>query len=119
MPPSKFADISVDDINDTYRKGYITAAQRNQVLRDKATDTLENTIQNQGILKSYFTQTVKHVQAAWDDYVKMADEYVPAQAGSKQQNTIGGAANETLQTLKNAGRVIWDQIGALTAPFTA
>ena len=49
----------------------------------------------------------------------MADEYKPAQAGSKQQQTVGGAINESLATLDRAKNIIWNQIQVLTAPFTA
>ena len=119
MATDKAKRPTVEQIEAAYRQGYLTAADKNTKMRLLADENLEDYIGENGMLKAYFTQTVKHVQQQWDEFVQMADEYKPAQAGSKQQTTIGGAINESLATLDRAKNIIWNQIQVLTAPFTA
>src|SRR5690348_2446126 len=116
--PRSLADVSVDEINATYKAGYITAASRNEMIQRKAKEVLENDIRNQGMLKTYFTETVKHWGETWNEFVKLVDDYKPASSGS-EKNKPGGAINESLATLNRAKSIVMLELQAITAPFTA
>src|SRR5687768_8429011 len=103
-----------EQINAAYKAGLMTAADRNDKMRLLAGENLEDIIENQGIVKTYFTQTLKHVQENWEDFLQMADDYKPP-----KKSDAGAAANEALDTFRRAGRLMWDQIGMLTAPIQA
>jgi hypothetical protein len=107
-------NITPEQINKRYKQGYLFASDRNELMRQKAELTLGDIIENQGIVKSYFTESIKHVQAQWDDIVQMADSYKPV-----KDSSVVGALKETGQELKMAGRIFIDVLSAITAPLTA
>ena len=112
-------DISVDEINDTYKEGYLTKKARDDMIRRKAAEVLDNTIRDQGMVKTYFTEMIKHVQSNWDDTVQAFKDYKPYEATGSQKGGAGEKANEALQRLGLSFKVMQNEIGALIAPFQA
>src|SRR5216117_3547826 len=101
----RLRNISVEQINDTYRRGYIVAGSRNQILRDKAHAELEGLVGDKGYARSILEETVKEVQKGWDN-LKEATLRVP-------DNTKPGAE------LYYLGLAVWGQIQMLSSVFTA
>jgi Sec-independent protein translocase protein TatA len=95
---------SADDINATYRAGYITAAERNDKMRRLAGDQLANILLDQGYAKAMLHQTVKHIQEGWDNFVEA---------------TTAGQDKSVGENFKNYGKAIWGEIQILTSAINA
>lgn len=100
----KLKDITVDDIIDTYKQGYLPANAKNDLLRRKAESTLAEMVDDKGYLGAVLTRTIEHVQAGWDDLKSAAIR--PREEGVKDD-------------IKAVGRAIWGQVQMLTSVFNA
>lgn len=112
-------DISVDEINATYKEGYLTKKARDDMIRRKAAEVLDNTIRDQGMVRTYYSEMIKHVQSNWDETVQAFKDYKPYEATGKEKGGAGEKANEALQRLGLSFKVMQNEIGALIAPFQA
>lgn len=104
MADPRFKEVTVDDINATYRNGLITAAQKNDLLRRKAAVTLEETMGEKGFFGSILERTIKNAQDGWDNVVEAA------------QND---PTKSSWQNIKAIGQASWGQIQILTSLFNA
>src|ERR1043165_7404061 len=89
-----------EDINDTYRAGYITAAEKNAKMRRLAKDNLEDILTDSGMswmMEAYWKQSLKHVQENWDHLVQIATTTDPTESSAKN--------------LSNIAKAMWDQVG--------
>src|SRR5574342_194772 len=102
---------SVEDIQDTYQKGYITALDRNKILREKATVGLEKTLEDKGYLGAIYAESIKNLQAGWDN-LKEAATRTPTQGHS-------GQALNVKNELYYVGLAMWGQIQMLTSVINA
>ena len=105
----KLRAVSAADIEDTYRRGYITAGDRNRVMREKAHATIEEALGEQGYLKAIFTQTLVHAQEGWDLF----------KAQATRERTDKGTPEAARQDIEAVAKAVWAQIQMLTAPFMA
>lgn len=97
--------LTVEQITDTYRKGYITAAQQNDILRRKAQVTMDTRLDEDGYAMTVFRTWIGEIQQGWDNAtLSMGSD--PQQA--MEQGVIAGS----LQSM-------WGQIQILIAPFVA
>jgi len=94
-----------EDINDAYRQKYITVGERNDKMRRLAAMNLDELIGEQGMLKTYFTQTIKHVTENWNEFVDLASKHDP-------EKSVG-------KNLALPFRLMWREIQLMLAPLTA
>lgn len=97
-------DITADDINDTYKKGYIPASRKNELMRRKAESTVAELLDDKGYFNAIIERTIEHVQKGWDDFTQL--DHDPEKAG------VGGE-------LKSIGQRIWGEVQVLTSVFNA
>lgn len=65
-----FRDFSVEDIENAYRSGKITAHDRNLILQAKTRHTVAQTLAEDGYLKAILKRTIVNVQEGWDNVVE-------------------------------------------------
>lgn len=97
-------DISVEDINQSYRDGYRSATDKNNLLRMKAELTVGQMLDQKGYLGAILERTVQHLNEGWDN-LKEAATHDPSES--------------TLKNFKAAGQAFWGQIQMLTSLMNA
>lgn len=100
----KIEDVSVEQIIDTYKKGYITSAQKNNILRRKARSETEKVLGKDGIVAAIFSQSIKNIQDGWEDI---------------KEGATSSPGDFSLDTFKSAGQIMWGQIQVLTSAVNA
>lgn len=95
---------TVDQIDQQYRDGQITAGQRNKIIREKAHVTMESTLADKGFAQAIMFQTLKHIQEGWDNL-----------KGAAVREQTGGVT----ENLKQAGYAMWGQVQILTSALNA
>lgn len=92
-------------VKKAYRQQYITVGERNEKLRSIAADNLNDAIGENGVVKTYFTQTVKLATQHWNEFVDIASKHDPEKSA--------------VENLKLPLRLMWQEIQFLAAPLTA
>ena len=105
----KYRRMSVDDIEETYRMGYITAFQKNTLLREKTHAELDGLLEEKGPFKAIYERSIQNVQKGWDN-LKEAIVRKPTEGTVGEQ--IKGEAY-------HAGLAVWGQIQIVTAISSA
>lgn len=95
-------NVSADDIEDTYRRGYITTKQRNDLMRDKAKSVITSTLEKDGYFMAVYGAWIKEIQKGWDNFTL----------------EMGNDAKDH-SFLRNVGLSIWGQIQMAMSPITA
>lgn len=100
--------VPVEKINEAFKRGYITAAQRNGIMREKAHAVTNEMIQEQGFFGAVLTKSIKHIQEGFDNIRDAVVREVPP---------------DKMEAFKAdmlaSGQAIWGQIQVLTGIFTA
>jgi hypothetical protein len=91
-------------IEEAYRRGYITAASRDKLLREKARTTVAGLLEEKGFFGAVFAQTMKNLQAGWDNLKEAA---------------IREPTSEARTELYFTGLAVWGEIQVLTSAFAA
>ena len=94
---------TAEQIEAAYRDGYMSAGERNDKMRRLARATLDDTLAEDGYGKALIRETVKNLQAGWDNIVEGATD---------EQSGI-------IDYGKGAGKVFWGQVQILTSAFNA
>jgi hypothetical protein len=99
------AVLTADSINDLYRKGSITAGEKNKLLRKKAEHNLTSIVKDEGAFSAVVTQTIKIAQENWDTLKEIS--------ATKPEDI------SAIQDAKNGARAAWAMIQIAAAPFAA
>src|SRR5512146_1226324 len=115
MPTSSRRDVllasSTEQIERLYRRGQITALQKNTWLREKAGYELETAIADKGYLGAIWSQSIKNLQQGLDN-LKEAATRTPTTG-------LGGADLNVKNEAYYVGLAVWGQIQMLTSAMSA
>ena len=100
----KLRAISVDDIQDTYARGYMTALDKNKLIREKAHAAVAGSLEENGYLKAVLERSVHHVQAGWDNM---------------KEAIVRHPSNSVKTEAYYAGLAVWGQIQMVSSVFSA
>ncbi len=100
----KLLRFSAEDIEDRYRRGRLTAAQRNDLMRERARAELDRAIDDKGVMKTVVERTVHHVQKGWDNL---------------KESIVRDPTNEVKTELYYAGLTVWGGVQILSSIFNA
>lgn len=101
--------VSVEDINDTYKRGYLTALDRNKLLLEKAHQTVAGSLEEHGYLKAVLQQSIQHVQEGWDN---LKESVV-------RQPTEGTVGEQIKGEAYYAGLAVWGQMQVVFSVMNA
>jgi hypothetical protein len=100
--------VPVDSINEAFARGYITAGQRNGIMREKAHAVVNEMIQEKGFFGAVLAKSLKHIQDGFDNIKDAVVREVPA---------------DKMEAFKAdmmaSGQAIWGQVQVLTGVFSA
>lgn len=99
---------TADEISAEYKLGNITAREKNDKLRLLADLNLADKVNEAGITglpKLVLDRWFERVNEDWEDIKKIA--------------TTADPTESSIENLKNIGRIMWDQIDMIYAPFVA
>src|SRR3989304_613630 len=65
--------VTAENIENTYRRGYITAAHPNKLMREKAPSTVGGLLGGDGFFLAIWERTIQHLQEGWDQIVRGVD----------------------------------------------
>lgn len=105
-------ELTAHEIARSYHDGEITAKVRNQLMRAKARNTIESVLEDDGFAKAILTQSVKHLQEGWDNYLEAWNQQAEIGTEGGKPFTVG---NE----LKIAGKALWGETQMVTSALTA
>ena len=97
-------EISVEQINQRYKDHYITAAERNTLLRQKARAEVDKALGNDGFASAVLRKTIENVQEGWDNIKQGATD-------DPNRGPVGD--------IKEAGRALWGTLQVVTSVFNA
>jgi len=100
----KIRAIRLEDIEDTYRKGYITAQDRNNLVREKARATVGQVLEDEGYFGAILKQTIQHLNDGWENL---------------KESSIREPTGDVRTELYYVGLAMWGQIQMLTSAFNA
>lgn len=100
----RLQEITVEDINDVYRSGKITAKQKNDLIREKAHATVAGTLEHDGYLMGIVSRTVEHLTHGWDNL---------------KEALIRDPTDSVKTEAYYAGLAVWGQIEMASSLFSA
>ena len=100
----KLRAVSSNDIEEVYRKGYITAGDRNKLVHEKARATIGGLLEEEGFFKAIFSRTIQHIQDGWENLKESITREPTMEVGTEAYNI---------------GLALWGQIQILTSGFNA
>lgn len=107
----QFAQWTADEINQEYKLGYLTAHERNKLLREKAHWTMDELLGEKGYGGAVVGTMLEHINKGWEN-LKTAATREPIDPLTEP----GKAAKDVLYA---TGQAIWGQIEMLTSALSA
>lgn len=99
----RIKNLTVEDIIDTYRNGYITAEKRNNLLREKAHLEIIKNIENKGPIVAFAESLIHHINLGFENLKN---------ASAGQPITFTGQ-------LKQSALFLWGEVQIASSLFTA
>ncbi len=100
----KLRAVSVDDINDVYRRGYVTAMDKNKLMREKAHNTVKGSLESNGYAMAVVERSIKHLTDGWENM---------------KEAIVRHPTNEVKTEAYYAGLAVWGQIQMVSSVFSA
>lgn len=98
-------DVSVDEINDEFKRGYITARQRNDIMREKAHAVVDEMISEKGFFGAVLEQSIGNIQKGWDQILESAND--------------PNKSESVMSRIKAEGLALWGSVQVLTGVLSA
>jgi hypothetical protein len=100
----KIQALSVEDINETYKRGYMTALDKNKLMREKARATVAGSLESNGYAMAIVERSMKHVIDGWDNM---------------KEAIVRQPTNEVKTEAYYAGLAVWGQLQIVSSVFSA